>query len=155
MSKPNTFRTPPQNRSHKRTIPCPHNEGIQCSPDNQKCASCGWNPTVAKARHRRMGIQTEPSRQASPRSPPAPSRKRKRKRNRKRRYTDEQLFTLWQEGKTDEQIGQAVGVSRQYIQRWRDQMHLPSTSKSGINTQKYRLARLQDGTSVAVRNDEV
>ena len=73
-----------------------------------------------------------------------------KKRRRKRRYTDEQLFLLWQEGKTDEQIGQAVGVSRQFIQRWRDQLELPSTSKFCINTQKYRLTTLRDGTYIVI-----
>lgn len=70
------------------------------------------------------------------------------------RYTDEQLFRLWQEGCTDEQIGQAAGVSRQYIQRWRDQLELPSTSKFRINTQKYRLATLQDGTYIVVISEK-
>ena len=73
-----------------------------------------------------------------------------KKRRRSRRYTDEQLFRLWQEGKTDEQIGQAVGVSRQFIQRWRDQLELPSTSKFRVNTQKYRLTTLRDGTYIVI-----
>lgn len=72
------------------------------------------------------------------------------KRRRTRRYTDEQLFRLWQEGNTDEQIGQAVGVSRQFIQRWRDQLELPSTSKFRVNTQKYRLTTLRDGTYIVI-----
>lgn len=75
------------------------------------------------------------------------------KRRRTRRYTDEQLFLLWQEGKTDEQIGQAVGVSRQFIQRWRDQLELPSTSKFRVNTQKYRLTTLRDGTYIVIISD--
>lgn len=72
------------------------------------------------------------------------------KRRHKRRYTDEQIFLLWQEGKTDEQIGQVVGVSRQLIQRWRDQLELPSTSKYQIDTKKYRLTTLRDGTPVVI-----
>ena len=66
------------------------------------------------------------------------------------RYTDEQIFRLWQEGKTDEAIGQVVGVSRQYIQRWRDQLELPSTTKVRVNTQKYRLTAMRDGTPVVI-----
>jgi len=66
------------------------------------------------------------------------------------RYTDEQLFRLWQEGCTDEQIGAAAGVSRQYIQRWRDQLELPSTSKFHVNTQKYRLTTMRDGTYIVI-----
>ena len=78
---------------------------------------------------------------------PAPT---KQKNRRKRRYTDEQLFRLWQEGYTDEQIGAAVGVSRQFIQRWRDQLELPSTSKFHVNTQKYRLTTMRDGTYIVI-----
>lgn len=74
----------------------------------------------------------------------------RKKRHRERRYTDEQLFRLWQEGYTDEQIGQAVGVSRQFIQRWRDQLELPSTSKYRIDTKKYRLTTLRDGTYIVL-----
>lgn len=73
-----------------------------------------------------------------------------RKKRHTRRYTDEQLFQLWQEGKTDEQIGAVVGVSRQYIQRWRDQLELPSTSKFCVNTQKYRLTTMRDGTYIVI-----
>lgn len=73
-----------------------------------------------------------------------------KRKHRNRRYTDEQLFLLWQEGKSDEQIGKAVGVSRQLIQRWRDQMELPSTSKTRVDTKKYRLATLQDGTYIVL-----
>lgn len=75
------------------------------------------------------------------------------KRRHQRRYTDEQLFQLWQEGYTDEQIGQVVGVSRQFIQRWRDQLELPSTSKFRVNTQKYRLTTLRDGTYIVVTSE--
>lgn len=74
----------------------------------------------------------------------------KRKNRRKRRYTDEQLFHLWQKRYTDEQIGKSVGVSRQLIQRWRDQLELPSTSKNHVKTQKYRLTTLQDGTPIFI-----
>lgn len=82
----------------------------------------------------------------APMASPAPPKRR----HRKKRYTDEQLFQLWQEGRTDEQIGQAVGVSRQFIQRWRDQLELPSTSKFHVNTKKYRLTTLRDGTYIVV-----
>lgn len=66
------------------------------------------------------------------------------------RYTEEQIFRLWQEGYTDEQIGRAVGVSRQFIQRWRDQLELPSTTKFRVNTKKYRLTTMRDGTPVVI-----
>ena len=89
--------------------------------------------------------------------PPAPSTTQypnAKKSRRKRGYTDEQLFLLWQEGKTDLEIAQAVGVSRQCIQCWRDRLELPSTSKFVVNTQKYRLKTLRDGTYIVVQNDE-
>lgn len=70
------------------------------------------------------------------------------RKHRRRTYSDEQLFQLWQDGYTDEQIGRTVGVSRQLIQRWRDQLELPSTSKFRIETQKYRLTTLRDGTYI-------
>ena len=70
-----------------------------------------------------------------------------------KKYTDEQLFRLWQEGKTDEQIGAAAGVSRQYIQRWRDQLELPSTSKFRVDTKKYRLTTMRDGTYIVVTSE--
>lgn len=84
-----------------------------------------------------------------------PSTPEPRKRRRTKKYTDEQLFHLWQERKTDQEIGEIVGVSRQFIQRWRDQLELPSTSKTIVNTQKYRLTYLRDGTCVVVCNDEI
>ena len=83
---------------------------------------------------------------SAPMASPAPPKRQ----HRKKRYTDEQLFQLWQEGRTDEQIGQAVGVSRQFIQRWRDQLELPSTSKFHVNTKKYRLTTLRDGTYIVI-----
>lgn len=70
-------------------------------------------------------------------------------------YTDEHLFRLWQDGYTDEQIGTKVGVSRQYIQRWRDLLELPSTSKSRVDTKKYRLTTMEDGTYVAIISDNL
>lgn len=83
-------------------------------------------------------------------SAPMASPNEPQKRRRPRKCTDEQLFRLWQEGRTDEQIGHAVGVSRQYIQRWRDQLELPSTSKFHVDTKKYRLTTLRDGTYIVI-----
>ena len=85
----------------------------------------------------------------------SPTIHQKKKRHHERRYTDQQLFQLWQEGKNDIEIGKAVGVSRQLIQRWRDQMELPTTFNSTIDTQKYRLATLQDGTPIVIQTDEL
>ena len=61
-------------------------------------------------------------------------------------YTDPEAFKLWQEGKTDSQIAASFGVSRTIIQRWRDTLELPSTTKHKVNTKKYRLAKNEDGT---------
>ena len=55
---------------------------------------------------------------------------------------------------TDADIGRTLGVSRAYIQRWRDQLEIPSTSKTQIDTKKYRLASLQDGTTIVIREDD-
>ena len=80
----------------------------------------------------------------------APPQKKKHNNHRPRKFTDQEAFTLWQSYMTDAEIGKTLGVSRAYIQRWRDQLELPSTSKDRIDTKKYRLAQLQDGTYVAV-----
>ena len=29
---------------------------VHCDPDKDDCSTCGWNPEVAKARHKAMGI---------------------------------------------------------------------------------------------------
>lgn len=77
--------------------------------------------------------------------PPKPTEKVVKSR---RRYTDEQAFTLWQEGKNDCEIAAVLGVSRQIIQRWRDTMELPSTAKGDIDTGKYRLVKTAKGMFV-------
>jgi hypothetical protein len=80
----------------------------------------------------------------------------KKKRNRPpRRFTDAQAFALWQDGMTDAEIGKIVNVSRAFIQRWRDQLELPSTARKQIDTKKYRLAKLQDGTAVVLYGDDL
>lgn len=83
---------------------------------------------------------------------PAPAKKQKR--HRQRKFTDAEAFQLWQQNKTDEEIGSILGVSRAYIQRWRDQLELPSTTRFPIDTKKYRLAHMQDGTPIVI-NDEL
>lgn len=83
-----------------------------------------------------------------------PTIKKKRGHQRPRKFTDQEAFTLWQDLMTDAQIGSTLGVSRAYIQRWRDHLELPSTSKIRVDTKKYRLAVLQDGTTVAIEGDE-
>lgn len=62
-----------------------------------------------------------------------------------KRWKDEDAFAMWQEGKSDSEIGQALGVSRTIIQRWRDVIELPSNKKGQIDTKKYRLERTSDG----------
>lgn len=84
-----------------------------------------------------------------------PKSPQKRK-HRPRKFTDPQAFILWQQYLTDSEIASTLGVSRAYIQRWRDQLELPSTAKTPIDTKKYRLTQLQDGTAIVIRqNDEV
>ena len=83
-------------------------------------------------------------------TPVAPPPKKKRRTNRPRKFTDPEAFTLWQNYMTDAEIGSTLGVSRAYIQRWRDQLELPSISKTRIDTKKYRLTTLRDGTYIVV-----
>ncbi|MGN0998664.1 MAG: hypothetical protein ACI4PO_03855 [Faecousia sp.] len=83
-----------------------------------------------------------------------PLQKSSRKKK-ERRFTDEQAFLLWQQGKSDTDIAFACGVSRQCIQKWRDQLELPLLSRICVDPTKYRLARLQDGTVVAINSDEL
>ena len=73
---------------------------------------------------------------------------------RQRKFTDAEAFDLWQQGLTDDEIGRILGVSRAYIQRWRDQLDLPSTARFPINTKKYRLSQMEDGTPIVI-NDEL
>lgn len=85
----------------------------------------------------------------------APPKKKRHNHHRPRKFTDQEAFSLWQSRITDAEIGKTLGVSRAYIQRWRDQLELPSTSKDRIDTKKYRLAQLQDGTAVIMKDDEL
>ena len=85
-----------------------------------------------------------------PKEAPPPRAKRRRG----RRYTDEQAFSLWQEGRSDKEIAEDCGVSRQCIQKWRDQLELPLNGKD-INTKKYRLDYLQDGTAIVISGDDI
>lgn len=80
----------------------------------------------------------------------SPSKSRKKPQKGKR-YSEQEAFRLWQEGKTDEEIASVFGVSRTLIQRWRDTMELPSTSKRRIDTKKYRLEQNPDGTYVVLK----
>lgn len=72
------------------------------------------------------------------------------------KFDEQRAFSLWQQYMTDEQIASSVGVTRANIQRWRSRLRLPSTFKNDIDTQKYRLTKTQDGTSIIfVENDEL
>lgn len=83
-----------------------------------------------------------------------PEAKPEESRKMKKRYNEQQVFSLWQAGKTDAEIASAVGVSRTIIQRWRDTLELPSTAKTNVDTKKYRLAHLQNGTLVAIKDED-
>lgn len=80
---------------------------------------------------------------------------KKRRRAKAKRYTDADAFKLWQNGKTDAEIAKECRVSRALIQKWRDTLELPSTTKEPVNTKKYRLAQLQDGTAVVLKDDDL
>lgn len=83
-----------------------------------------------------------------------PAAKRKESPKKGKSYSEQRVFSLWQAGKTDAEIASAVGVSRTIIQRWRDALELPSTAKNTVDTKKYRLEHLQDGTLIAIKDDE-
>ena len=72
----------------------------------------------------------------------------KSKNKRNRRFTDAQAFALWQEGKSDAEIGKLLGVSRQMICKWRDAMELPATFKQDIDPSQYRLVHNKFGNFV-------
>lgn len=72
-------------------------------------------------------------------------------RKRAKKYDDREAFALWQAGKTDAEIASAFGVSRTIIQRWRDVLELPSTSKQAVDTKKFRLEKNRDGAYIVMR----
>lgn len=86
--------------------------------------------------------------------PGAPQTEPSQRRKRPRKFTDRQAFRLWQAGETDAKIASALGVSRIRIVQWRVQLELPSTWKNPIDTKKYRLALLQDGTAIVIHTDD-
>ena len=71
----------------------------------------------------------------------------------RRSFTDEQAFALWQQGKSDSEIGRELGVSRQMINKWRDTMDLPSINKENVDTSHYRLVHNEYGNFVMKRNE--
>lgn len=85
----------------------------------------------------------------------APTVNLRTQRKRPRKFDEQQAFTLWQRHMTDLEIAGLLGVSRGYIQEWRSQLELPSTAKKRIDTKKYRLTFLQDGTVVVIHSDEL
>lgn len=84
-------------------------------------------------------------------NPPKKEEKRPESpRKRTKRYTDQQLFELWQEGKSDAEIASAVGVSRAMIQKWRDIMEVPSSPEG---RDKYFLIDTEYGLYVVTEED--
>lgn len=104
---------------------------------------------------RELGFESYGKYMASKYDPTAPmaAPKKKKQNRRPRKFTDQEAFALWQSHMTDAEIAGTLGVSRAYIQRWRDQLELPSTAKTQIDTKKFRLAQLQDGTAVVLSDD--
>lgn len=64
---------------------------------------------------------------------------------RRKKWDDRQAFKLWQERKSDAEIGRILGVSRALIQRWRDVMELPSPFQQEVDTGQYRLVETKEG----------
>ena len=89
----------------------------------------------------------------SKKTPERPAGSRRRRQEQK--YCNRAAFALWQEGKNDMEIANALGVSRALIQRWRDTLELPSTTRHHVDTKKYRLLQSEDGTYYAIRVDDL
>lgn len=111
--------------------------------DNQKAREMG----LTYGKYKALLYDPEKSKPKTP----AESVRRKQK----RKYSYHAAFALWQEGKNDMEIAKALGVSRALIQRWRDTLELPSTTKETVDTKKYRLAHLQDGTEVVLKDEDL
>ena len=83
---------------------------------------------------------------------PAPTTKKpppSKKKRKSPKYSDEQLFLMWQSGMTDAEIATAVGISRTIVQRWRDSLELPSTHlNKNLDTKKFRIVETPYGTYV-------
>lgn len=71
-----------------------------------------------------------------------------------RKYTDQEAFALWQAYYSDSEIAKEFGATRSSVQQWRTKLELPATGKAKIDTKKYRLAALQDGTTIAILEDD-
>lgn len=119
--------------------------------------------SIAVERARAMGISygqyqarlwLEKQKSATPTNNPQPQPQRKPPK-RAKRYRDEEAFELWQQGKTDSEIAKHFGVSRTIIQRWRDVVELPSTTKENVDTKKYRLEKTPGGEYYAIKIDTI
>lgn len=85
-----------------------------------------------------------------------PARATNRRKKQPKTYDEHQVFSLWKAGKTDAEIASVVGVSRTIIQRWRDEVELPSVARtSNVDTKKYRLEHLRDGTIIAIKDEDL
>lgn len=71
-----------------------------------------------------------------------------------RKYTDQEAFALWQAYYSDSEIAREFGSTRSSVQQWRTKLELPATGKAKINTKKYRLAAMQDGTTIVIQEDD-
>ena len=87
-------------------------------------------------------------------TPPEQKKAPPKKKGPKRRYTDAQVLELWKQGKTDTEIGAAVGVSRAMIQRWRDTMEVPLYSDNPEAAQYYNLEETPYGLFVVYEPPE-
>lgn len=74
----------------------------------------------------------------------------KKRRSPLRKFTDGQAFELWQKGYSDSMIAKTVGVTRQRIQTWRDNLELPSTDGGDIDTSKYFIIKLSTGETAVM-----
>lgn len=87
-----------------------------------------------------------------PSKPPQPKLAGSKRKKQERKYSDSAVFQLWQEGKNDAEIAAALNISRALVQRWRDNLELPSTTRHTVDTKKYRLLQMEDGTYYAIKD---
>lgn len=86
-------------------------------------------------------------------APPKAAGLRKTDRRKQKKYSDHAAFRLWQQGKLDAEIAAELGVCRSLVQKWRETLELPSTARKAVDTKKYRLCKMEDGTFFAIFED--
>ena len=101
-------------------------------------AATAMGLTYGKYKALKYAHQSENKPQNPPKSP-----KRKHQR----------IFELWQQGKSDAEIGEIVGLARPTIQKWRSTMEIPPANKCKISREEYTLIETDYGPFVVLKSD--